>query len=114
MNQPLADGDIGPLDAEREHRGGRAILVDVREQDEWDAGHAPGAIHLPLAALDAGQLAGRGRIVAVCRSGNRSRRAAALLTAAGIDVVNLAGGMTEWLRCGLPVVTDSGRPGDVT
>jgi len=110
MSEPT---DVTPAEAEREHRAGRVVLVDVREQHEWDAGHAPGAIHVPLSALDAAGLPGSSKVVAVCRSGNRSRRAAELLGAAGIDVVNMAGGMLEWLRHGLPVVTDAGHPGSV-
>lgn len=89
-----------------------ALLLDVREPDEWTAGHAEEAVHMPLGALDPAALPDT-TIVAVCRSGNRSSKAAVILSAAGHDVVNLAGGMTAWAERGLPLVTDDGRPGTV-
>lgn len=89
-----------------------ALLLDVREDDEWAAGHAEEAIHMPLGALDPAALPDT-TIVAVCRSGNRSSKAAAILTDAGHDVVNLAGGMKAWSESGLPLVTDHGHPGTV-
>nr|WP_308289671.1 rhodanese-like domain-containing protein [Streptomyces muensis] len=88
-----------------------AVLVDVREPDEWATGHAPGAVLAPLSALTAGETLPRtaqGRpVVAICRSGKRSREAAALLTARGTDVVDVIGGMRAWAQAGLPVVTES-------
>lgn len=92
-----------------------ALLLDVREQAEWKAGHAPKAHHIPL-----GQLARRVRelpegrqIVTVCRSGARSARAARLLAGQGRTVANLAGGMNAWAAQGLPVVANGGRRGAV-
>jgi rhodanese-related sulfurtransferase len=83
------------------------VLVDVRERVEWNAGHAPEALHLPLSRLMTGaQLPGSGAkrpVVTVCRSGHRSRQAARLLAARGVDVVDVRGGMTAWERAGLPV-----------
>ena len=83
-----------------------SVLMDVRERDEWDAGHVPEALHIPL-----GELPGRvaevpvdGRIMVVCHSGTRSARATAWLNEAGYDAVNVAGGMVDWQRAGLPVV----------
>ncbi len=92
-----------------------AILLDVREQAEWRAGHAPGARHIPLGHLPGRlrELPPRRTVVTVCRSGARSARAAALLTSEGRDVVNLVGGMRAWARAGLPVVASGGRPGQV-
>jgi rhodanese-related sulfurtransferase len=94
---------------------GEAVLLDVRELDEWDAGRVDGALHIPL-----GQLAARQDevptdrvVVVVCRSGVRSATAAAALLAADYDAVNLAGGMKAWAGAGLPVVTDGGAPGTV-
>ncbi|WP_407344904.1 rhodanese-like domain-containing protein [Pengzhenrongella phosphoraccumulans] len=80
-------------------------LVDVREQNEWDAGHAPGAVHLPLGELIArvGELPA-GRLLIMCHLGGRSARATAWLNGAGFDAVNLDGGMVDWTRAGLPVV----------
>ena len=92
-----------------------AVLLDVREDGEWQAGHAPAARHIPLHRLPA-QLAvlpPRRTVVTICRSGHRSARAAALLASQGREVVNLAGGMRAWARAGLPVVAADGRPGQV-
>ncbi|MEW1951925.1 rhodanese-like domain-containing protein [Terrabacter sp. NPDC080008] len=80
-----------------------AVLVDVREPHEWEAGHAPGAIHIPLGDLPArmGDLPETDDAVAiVCRSGGRSARAVQWLAAQGYDVVNVEGGMLEWQRAG--------------
>ncbi len=92
-----------------------AILLDVREPHEWQAGHAPKARHLPL-----GQLPNRARelpsgrpILTICRSGSRSARAAAMLASDGRQVSNVAGGMHAWARAQLPVVAKGGRPGQV-
>ncbi len=94
---------------------GGAILLDVREPEEWDAGHAPGARHVPLGQLPdrMGELGGSGLIVVVCRSGGRSALATEWLGAAGFDAANLVGGMQEWAHAGLAVETDDGGPGRV-
>lgn len=95
--------------------GGGAVLLDVREPHEWQAGHAPKARHVPLGQLArrAGELP-RGRsVITVCRSGARSARAAALLAREGREVFNLSGGMHAWARAGLPVVARGGGPGRV-
>jgi rhodanese-related sulfurtransferase len=92
---------------------GQAVLVDVREPPEWVAGHAPQAEHRPLGDLDPTGLDPRLAVIAICRSGNRSGKAADLLAAAGVPVHNLAGGMKAWALAGLPVVTDAGEPGTV-
>ena len=90
-----------------------ALLLDVREPDEWEAGHAPEAAHVPLATLPA-QRPERGRsIIAVCRTGARSARATQALIAWGYEAVNLAGGMQAWAASGLPVVTTDGAAGAV-
>ena len=105
--------EVRPVDvAELQRRG--AVLVDVREDDEWAAGHAPDAVHLPLARVGeaVGRFAGQ-EILTVCRSGARSGRAAKALAAAGVDVHNVAGGMSAWASAGLPVVRDDGSPGRV-
>ena len=90
-------------------------VVDVREDDEWAAGHAPGALHIPLDQLAArlGELDPTQALAVVCRSGNRSSRAVAVLTAAGLTAHNVDGGMTAWAAAGRPVTTDDGRPGRV-
>jgi len=88
---------------------GTAVLLDVREAEEWAAGHAVGAVHAPLSALTTGASlpeSAQGRpLIAICRSGKRSREAAALLTARGAEVSDVLGGMGAWVGAGLPVAT---------
>lgn len=92
-----------------------ALPLDVREDDEWAAGHAPGAQHLPLGRLQAEHetLPKDRPIVAICRVGGRSEKATIALRGAGYDVVNLDGGMRAWAAAGRPVVTDDGGTGRV-
>jgi rhodanese-related sulfurtransferase len=106
--------EVGP-EAARALLDSGALLLDVREVDEWQAGHAPEAQFIPLGEVAArtNELAADRRIVAICRSGGRSQRATRFLRAQGFDVVNLAGGMRAWATAGLDVVTDDGRPGAV-
>ena len=92
-----------------------AVLLDVREPHEWQAGHAPRARHIPLGqhSRRAAELPERRAVVTVCRSGARSARAAAMLARDGREVSNLAGGMHAWARAGLPVVARGGGAGRV-
>ena len=85
------------------------ILVDVRERDEWDAGHAPGATFLPLSALQerVSELPRDSRLLIVCHSGGRSLRATNFLRSEGLDAVNVEGGMSAWSAAGGPIVVDS-------
>lgn len=103
---------VDPAEAAELARSGAALL-DVREPDEWQAGHIDGAVHVPLGDLDPGSIGTDRPVVAVCRSGNRSGKAAAALAEAGVDVRNLAGGMKARDAAGLPIVDDAGRPGAV-
>jgi rhodanese-related sulfurtransferase len=87
-------------------------LLDVREDDEWAAGYAPGAVHIPMGELSAraGEIPRDETIYVICRSGARSARAAAALAGAGWQAVNVAGGMQDWAAAGRPMTTDSGAP----
>lgn len=105
--------DITVQQAAAAAAAGEMLLIDVREDDEWVAGHAHGAVHIPLSALDATAVPTDRPVVAVCRSGNRSGVAAARLGQAGVEVANMAGGMTAWAAAGLPVVAGDGRPGQI-
>ncbi len=97
--------NVTPDDAQRRHAAG-SLMIDVRERQEWNTGHIPGAKHIPL-----GQLAQRAQelpkdreLLLICRSGNRSKVAAEMLQQAGFPQVhNVAGGMVVWQRAGLPV-----------
>lgn len=89
--------------AQRQAMG--ALVVDVREPDEWAQGHVPGAQLLPLGRLATATALPRDReLLIICRSGNRSGRAVAALRGAGYDrAVNVTGGMIAWVASGLPV-----------
>jgi rhodanese-related sulfurtransferase len=97
--------DLSPNDALRLVDEG-ALLLDVREDHEWQAGHAPQATHLPMSRIGAGvaQLPADRLIVCVCHVGARSAAVAEALTNAGYSAANLAGGMDAWAAQGLPVV----------
>ena len=92
-----------------------AYLLDVREADEWDAGHAPEAAWIPMGELQARveELPRDRRIVAICRTGARSHTVAAALLGAGFDAVNLDGGMRAWSAEDYEVVASDGLPGTV-
>ena len=94
---------------------GGATLLDVRHPEEWEAGHAPDAVLVPLDQLGDRytELRTDRAIVVICRSGARSAKAAEALVGAGYEAVNLAGGMKAWVAEGLPCVTDAGEPGVV-
>lgn len=97
---------IDATEAARRLAAGELVLVDVRETAEWRSGHAHGARHVPLSGLGRHleELATHGKPVAfVCRSGHRSTAACAAARRRGIEVVNVRGGMSAWLRAGLPV-----------
>ncbi|MFZ0767810.1 MAG: rhodanese-like domain-containing protein [Acidimicrobiales bacterium] len=89
---------------------GDAVLLDVRQEAEWEAGHAPMATLIPLAEVpDRLDDLPRDRlIICACRSGGRSLRAATFLQDSGFDVVNLSGGMLAWFAEDLPFESDNG------
>ena len=91
---------------------GGALLLDVRQDDEFALGHAPGAVHIALAELpdQLDRLDKNRRIVCTCRSGGRSTRASEFLLSHGFDVVNLEGGMLAWAGEGQPLECDTGDP----
>ncbi|WP_174264348.1 rhodanese-like domain-containing protein [Phytoactinopolyspora halotolerans] len=89
-----------------------AALLDVREHPEWEAGHAPHAVHVPMSELPSrlGELPESGRVYVVCKVGGRSWQVAAWLNEMGRDAVNVAGGMASWAAAGRPMVSDAGDP----
>jgi rhodanese-related sulfurtransferase len=87
-----------------------AALLDVRESDEWVAGHAPGAQHLPMSELTGriAELPDDDPLYVVCRSGGRSARVVAYLAGQGYPAVNVEGGMQSWAAQGREVVAEGG------
>lgn len=88
-----------------------AVVVDVREDNEWQAGHAPNAIHVPMGSvpenLDA--LPDTDEAVPViCRSGGRSHRVVQWLVHQGFDVINVDGGMRAWAAAGKAMKSEDG------
>lgn len=93
------------------------VVLDVREDDEWAAGHIDGAVHIPLMELPArlGEFVEleAPQTLVVCKAGGRSARAVAYLAQQGYDVVNLVDGMIGWERAGRAMVSDTGQPAEV-
>lgn len=92
------------------------FLLDVREDDEWAAGHAASAHHMPMMEVP-GRLdeVPRDRdVVVVCRVGGRSAQVVAYLQAHGWDrAANLEGGMFAWQAAGRPIVSEGGQAAHV-
>ncbi|QKT03659.1 rhodanese-like domain-containing protein [Ectothiorhodospiraceae bacterium 2226] len=103
--------DLEPSDAVKMINRENAVVVDVRDQGEWNTGHILGAKHVPL-----GELPQRLKklekfkdkpLIVNCRSGARSARACAQLRKAGFEkVYNLKGGVTGWLNAGFPLTKE--------
>lgn len=101
---PARPEEIDPAAADDARQAG-AVLVDVRELDEWAGGRASGAVHLPL-----GQLAGRldelpaeRELLFICHAGARSFKAAELALARGRAARSVRGGTDAWAKAGLPL-----------
>lgn len=82
------------------------VVLDVREDGEWQAGHIDGATHIPLGDLPArvGELDPTVRTLVICHLGGRSARATHWLQAQGLDATNVEGGMEAWEQAGRPIV----------
>jgi|SRR6478609_5284737 rhodanese-related sulfurtransferase len=95
--------------------GDAVVLLDVREDDEWQRGHAPGAQHIPMGDVPArmAEIDAEAQLFVVCHAGGRSQRVAQYLARNGYEPVNVAGGMLAWAGAGRPVVTDDGSVGTV-
>ncbi|MDT0455817.1 rhodanese-like domain-containing protein [Streptomyces sp. DSM 41527] len=95
------------------------FLLDVRENDEWEAGHAEGALHIPMSEFVAryGEFTeavpADGKVYVLCRVGGRSAQVTQYLVQQGIDAVNVAGGMQAWEAAGRPVSDGKGGAGAV-
>ncbi|GAA1505697.1 rhodanese-like domain-containing protein [Streptomyces albidochromogenes] len=92
------------------------FVLDVRENDEWAAGHVEGALHIPMSDFVArfGELTEAAedgqRVHVMCRVGGRSAQVTQYLVQQGLDAVNVDGGMLAWDGAGRPMVTDNGSP----
>ncbi|MER6915202.1 rhodanese-like domain-containing protein [Streptomyces sp. NPDC000594] len=90
------------------------LILDVREEDEWEAGHVEGALHIPMSDFVARfgavteAVAEGARAHVMCRVGGRSAQVTQYLVQQGIDAVNIDGGMIAWQSAGRPMVTDNG------
>ncbi|MCX4549672.1 rhodanese-like domain-containing protein [Streptomyces sp. NBC_01387] len=106
---PLPQVDVAAVPAD-------GLVLDVREDDEWAAGHAEGALHIPMSDFVArfGEVteavAENGKAFVICRVGGRSAQVTQYLVQQGIDAVNVDGGMLAWESAGRPMVADGGGP----
>ena len=98
--------EIDIAEAARRHAAGTPVF-DVREPDEYVEGHVPGAPLVPLGTVPdrVGEFPTAGEVLIICKLGGRSRKAAEVLRAQGVDAVNIAGGTMGWIEAGHPVVT---------
>jgi len=97
---------ISPQDASSLSTEKKAIIIDVREDSEWNTVHIPGALHIPLAQLSTRlselQPYKNSAIITQCRSGARSAKALDILKSAGFtQVQNMEGGLIAWHKAGL-------------
>lgn len=92
-----------------------AVLLDVREDFEWERGHAPQAVHIAMSELGqrVEELPADRTIVCVCHIGGRSAMVVDALNRGGWQAVNVVGGMEAWAAVGLPVIDADGQPGVV-
>lgn len=100
---PLPTTDVASLPAD-------GYLLDVREADEWEAGHAPAATHIAMSEITArfGEVPDGTRVHVICKAGGRSAQVTQFLVAQGVDAVNVDGGMLAWQAGGHPMVSDNG------
>lgn len=92
-----------------------AVLLDVREDDEWAIGHAESAVHIPLGEVplrfrELPDVDDAHPLYVICRSGARSARAVEWLAEQGVPSVNVGGGTLAWARGGRPMSSTTGRP----
>jgi rhodanese-related sulfurtransferase len=100
------DDEVSVADATALISAGTGWLLDVREQYEWDTGHAPGAHHIPMqeVGLRSDELPEDEQIFVICHTGARSAMVTNALRRAGFEAANVVGGMDAWQRAGEEVV----------
>jgi rhodanese-related sulfurtransferase len=106
--------EISVQEADALLRSGEAVLVDVREPHEWDAGRIPGARHVQLEHLasQADTIPQDKQVIFQCRLGVRSAMATKAFRASGYDAVSMAGGIQAWHEAGLPLEPADGHVAD--
>jgi rhodanese-related sulfurtransferase len=111
----LPPAEISASDARGLVESGEAWLLDVREDDEWRAGHAASAHHIPMTRLQGRlhELPGDRDLLVICLSGARSGMVTSVLRAAGLPAANVVGGMLAWQAVGGDAVRDDGSEGTV-
>lgn len=102
--------EVTPEIAFEQIKSGQAVAVDVREIDEWEAGHIDSAISNPMSAFDMNQLPDDKPVIFICRSGGRSSQVTMAIEPHKANVFNMVGGMKAWQNAGLPMVSDNGNP----
>ncbi|WP_327235566.1 rhodanese-like domain-containing protein [Streptomyces sp. NBC_01317] len=106
---PLPSVDVAAVPSD-------GLVLDVREDDEWAAGHVEGALHVPMSDFvgrfgEVTEAVADGRKAYVmCRVGGRSAQVTQYLVQQGVDAVNVDGGMLAWDGAGRPMVSDNGGP----
>ena len=102
--------EITPQSAFEEISSGRAVGIDVRESQEWEAGRAENVIWNPMSIFDFDALPTDKPLIFICRSGNRSGQVATAVGAQMENVFNMVGGMKAWQEAGLAMVNATGNP----
>lgn len=102
MTVPEIEANAVPADA---------YLLDVREQDEWMAGHAPQAVHIPMTQIQGrvDEVPADTTVYVVCRVGGRSMQVTAWLNQLGREAINVGGGMQSWEFARRPMVSETGQ-----
>ncbi|MFT2705980.1 rhodanese-like domain-containing protein [Clavibacter zhangzhiyongii] len=115
MNGAGVPEELDAATAKARTATGESWLLDVREDDEWEAGHSAVAHHIPMGELEAraAEIPTDQHIAVVCRSGHRSSIATQALIRGGFAASNVTGGMQAWSQMGGDVVTDEGADGCV-
>jgi rhodanese-related sulfurtransferase len=105
------DGDASSLEVDLDtfaaaHATG-AVVLDVRNPDEYESGHVSGAVLIPLGELGARQddIPGGDPVYVICATGGRSLQATKAMVEAGYPAVSVSGGTKGWIERGHPVVT---------
>jgi rhodanese-related sulfurtransferase len=110
MSVPMNDVDAATLKSWMDR--GEAVLVDVREENEFARESIPGATLVPLSKFDPARVpaANGKKLVVHCLSGKRSANAQAQLAKAGISAINFSGGIMDWKAAGFPIRENKSAP----